>query len=170
MPATAARCRSRSPKMRPYGTIRAGPMTRSTVITQGVKITTVCEACGGVLIRDTGQFIDRGRLWWGAEGTCQTCPVAWCELDSGGETPEEIRQALLAEHGPARLRLTEPEASLVTVLRALREVHELSLARARTMADELRTSGLVGTLVEMELIAARLRHRSVAVSVEKSPS
>ncbi|MGW2050322.1 hypothetical protein ACWCPF_34885 [Streptomyces sp. NPDC001858] len=140
------------------------------MITQGVKITTPCEACGGMLTCDTGQFIDRGRLWWGTEGTCQTCPAAWCEQDSGGATPEEIRQALLKEHGPARLRLVEPEASRVTVLRVLREVHELSLAQARAMAEELRTTGLVGTLVEMELIAAQLRQRSVAVTVETSPS
>lgn len=140
------------------------------MITQGVRITTLCEACGGMLIRDTGQFIDRGRLWWGTEGACQTCPVAWCEQDSDGATPEEIRQALLTEHGPARLRLMEPEASRVTVLRVLREVHDLSLAQARAMAEELRTTGLVGTFVEMELIAAQLRHRSVAVAIETSPS
>nr|WSX47791.1 hypothetical protein OG409_01740 [Streptomyces sp. NBC_00974] len=138
------------------------------MITQGVKITTRCEACGGVLMRDTGQFIDRGRLWWGTEGTCLACPVAWCEQDFGDTTPEEIRQALLAEHGPARLRLTEPEASAVPVLRALREVHGLSLAQARAMTDELKTTGLVGTFVEMELVASRLRHHSVEVTVETS--
>jgi hypothetical protein len=161
---------TQSQKVSRYGTIRAGPMTGSTMLTQGVKITTPCEACGGVLIRDTGQFIDRGRLWWGTEGTCQTCPVAWCEQDSGGAAPEGIRQALLTEHGPARLRLIEPEASRVAVLRVLREVHELSLAQVRAMAQELRTTGLVGTLVEMELMAARLRHRSAAVTVESSLS
>lgn len=141
---------------------------RSTVISQGVKITTRCEACGGVLILDTGQSIERGRLWWGTEGACQSCPVAWCEQDFGDATPEAIRQALLAEHGPARLRLTAPEASAVPVLRALREVHGLSLAQARALADELKTTSLVGTFVEMELVAARLRHHSVGVTVETS--
>ncbi|MFD6181810.1 hypothetical protein [Streptomyces goshikiensis] len=138
------------------------------MITQGVKITTRCEACGGVLMRDTGQFIDRGRLWWGTEGTCLSCPVAWCDQDFGDATPEEIRQALLAEHGPARLRLQDPEASAVPVLRALREAHGLSLAQARAMTDELKTTGLVGTLVEMELVASRIRQHSVRVTVETS--
>ncbi|MEU8517867.1 hypothetical protein AB0C76_40825 [Kitasatospora sp. NPDC048722] len=133
---------------------------------QGVTITARCEACGGVLILDTGQSIEGGRLWWGTEGGCQSCPIAWCDQDFGDATPEEIRQALLAEHGPARLRLTEPEASAVPVLRALREVHGLSLAQARAMADELKTTGLVGTFVEMELVASRLRHHSVRVTVE----
>lgn len=140
------------------------------MITQGVRTTTPCEACGGMVIRDTGQFIDRGRLWWGTEGACQNCPVTWCEQDSGGATPEETRQALLTEHGPARLRLTEPEASRVTVLRVLREAGGLSLAQAQARAAELRTAGLVGTLVEMEFLAARLRDRSVAVTVATSPS
>ncbi|MFE3991151.1 hypothetical protein ACFXPW_05500 [Streptomyces goshikiensis] len=138
------------------------------MITQGVQTTARCEACGGVLIRDTGQFIDRGRLWWGTEGTCLTCPLAWCDQGFGDATPDEIRQALLTEHGPARIRLTEPEASAVPLLRALREAQGLSLAQARAMTDELKTTGLVGTLVEMELVASRLRHHSVGVTVETS--
>ncbi|WP_254047292.1 hypothetical protein [Streptomyces aureus] len=139
------------------------------MITQGVKIATRCDACGGVLIRGMGQFIDRGLLCWGTEGVCTSCTVAWCEEDSGGETPEEIRQALLSEHGAARLRLMGPETSPVAVLRALREVPGLTLTQARAWADELKSTGLVGTLVEMELIAARLRQRSVRVAVETSP-
>ncbi|MEU6863445.1 hypothetical protein ABZ924_09260 [Streptomyces sp. NPDC046876] len=136
------------------------------MITQGVAIATRCDACGGVLERDIGQFVDRGRLWWGIEAGCRACAAGWCEQGSGRETPEEIRQALLAEHGAARLRLTGPEASPVAVLRVLREVHDLTLAQARASADELRTTGLVGTLVEMELMAARLRQRSVGAVVE----
>ncbi|MFE9404764.1 hypothetical protein ACFYNY_23850 [Streptomyces sp. NPDC006530] len=131
-----------------------------------MRVTTRCDDCGGVLIRDIGQFIDGGQVWWGTEGRCQACPAAWCEQDSGGTTPEEIRQALLAKHGPARLRLAGPESSLVPVLHALRETHGLALAQARAMADELKTTGLVGTLVEMELVAAGLRRRSVAATVE----
>ncbi|MEU8527721.1 hypothetical protein AB0C77_19335 [Streptomyces sp. NPDC048629] len=133
-------------------------------------ITKRCDACGGVLTLDAGQFIERGRLRWGTEGNCQSCPVAWCERDGGGATPEDIRQALLAEHGPARLRLVDPGLSMVPVLRALREVHGLSLAQARATSYELKTNGVLGTLVEMELMAARLRHRSVGVVVESAHS
>ncbi|MFE5942037.1 hypothetical protein [Streptomyces sp. NPDC056480] len=139
------------------------------MITQGVTVETRCDACGGVLTRDVGQFIDRGRLWWGTEGACRSCPLAWCEEDSGGETPEEIRQALLSEHGPARLWLIAPETSPVAVLRALREVHGVTLAQAKALADDLKTTGLTGTLVEMELVAARLRQRSVMAAVEAEP-
>jgi hypothetical protein len=135
------------------------------MITQGVKITTRCNDCGGVLTRDIGQFIERGQVRWGTEGRCRTCPNAWCEQGTGATTPEEIRQALLAEYGPARLRLVGPEQSIVPVLRALRELHRLSLTQARAMAHELGTTGLTGTLVEMEFAAAGLLRRSVAVTV-----
>ncbi|MFD8735925.1 hypothetical protein ACFV06_13535 [Streptomyces sp. NPDC059618] len=136
------------------------------MITQGVRIATRCDACGGVLTRDIGQFIDRGRLWWGTEGACQSCTVAWCEQDSGSETPEDIRQALLSEHGPARLRLTWPETSPVAVLRALRELQGLTLTQAKALAGELKATGLVGTLVEMEFVAAQLWQHSVRSVVE----
>ncbi|MEU1538780.1 hypothetical protein ABZ461_11745 [Actinacidiphila glaucinigra] len=139
------------------------------MISQGVTITARCDACGGVLTRDVGQFIDRGRLRWGTEGACRSCTVAWCDRSSGSETPEEIRQALLSEHGPVRLRLIGPGTNPVAVLRALREVNGLSLTEAKAMAGELKTAGLVGTLVEMEFVAARLRQRAVRVAVETSP-
>ncbi|MFB7382550.1 hypothetical protein ACFC6U_40285 [Kitasatospora purpeofusca] len=131
-------------------------------------VTTRCDSCGGVLVRDIGQFIDGGQLWWGTEGNCRTCPTARCEQDTGAATPEAIRQALPAEHGPARLRLAGPEPSSVPVLRALRETYGLSLAQARATADESRTTGLTGTLVEMELTAAGLGRRSVAATVESA--
>ncbi|MGW1093994.1 hypothetical protein ACWD4L_49665 [Streptomyces sp. NPDC002596] len=137
------------------------------MITQGVKVTAQCDACGGVLIRDVGQYIDQGQLWWGTEGACTACPNGWCEQDTDGATPEEIRNALLAEHGPARLRLADDEMSLVPVLRVLREMLHLSLGQARVMASALQETGLVGTLVEMEFIADGLQRRSVATKIER---
>lgn len=135
------------------------------MITQGARITARCDARGGVLVREVGRFVHRGRLRWGITGECRDRPRAWCEEGTGEVTPEEIRRALLDEHGPARLRLDGPVAGLVPVLRALRETCGLSLARARTRAGELATTGLAGTLVEMEFVAAGLRRRSVAVTV-----
>jgi hypothetical protein len=103
-------------------------------------------------------------LWWGVEGQCQNCPNAWCETDTG-PAPEEFRQALLTEHGAARLRLANNDMSLVPVLRALREVRHLSLGEARRTAAELVEVGLVGTSVEMAYLAEELRDRSVDVAL-----
>lgn len=138
-------------------------------VTQGVKVTSTCVACGGVLVRDLGQFVDRGQLRWGIEGRCQACPNAWCETGAG-PAPQEIRQALLAEHGATRLRLATDEASLVPVLRALREMRHLSLGEARLTAAELSGAGMVGTSVEMAHLAGGLRNRSIATTLVPSPA
>ncbi|MEU9035375.1 hypothetical protein AB0D45_10835 [Streptomyces sp. NPDC048352] len=135
--------------------------------TQGVEITSSCPACGGVLVRDVGQFIERGQLRWGIEGRCQACSNGWCEMGVG-PAPEEIRQALLAQHGFARLRLAA-ETNLVPVLRALREMRHLSLGEARLTAAELSGGGLVGTSVEMAHLAEGLRKRSVSTTLVPSP-
>ncbi|GHB51547.1 hypothetical protein GCM10010377_48240 [Streptomyces viridiviolaceus] len=137
--------------------------------TQGVKVTSTCATCDGVLVRDVGQFIDRGRLSWGVEGRCRLCSDAWCEMGEG-PAPEEIRQALMAEHGTTRLRLATREAGLVPVLRALREVCHLSLGEARLAAADLTGVGLVGTSVEMAHLAEGLRKRSVATTLVPSPA
>ncbi|PCG82367.1 hypothetical protein CIB93_30445 [Streptomyces sp. WZ.A104] len=105
-------------------------------------------------------------LCWGTEGRCVDCPNGWCEEDSGPVTPENIRQALLQAHGPARLRLSGDVPNLVSVLQSLRSARELSLGEARAQAAELAETGLVGTLVEMEILAVHLRRRAIAVSVE----
>ncbi|UYQ60442.1 hypothetical protein [Streptomyces peucetius] len=85
-----------------------------------------------------------------------------------GPAPEEIRQALLTEHGAAGLRLAHKEGSLVPVLRALRELHHLSLGEARLVAADLQAAGLVGTPMEIAYLAQGLRVRSVAVVITSS--
>lgn len=135
------------------------------MITQGVEITSRCQDCGGVLVRDVGQYIDRGQVRWSIEARCEECPNGWCEQGSDEPTPGEIRLALLAVHGPARLRLADEESSRLSVLRGLREVLSLSLDQARAKAAELGRTGLVGTLVEMELLAEALNRRSVATTI-----
>ncbi|WP_234439512.1 MULTISPECIES: hypothetical protein [Streptomyces] len=136
------------------------------MITQGVRLTGRCDACGGTTTCDVGQFFDNGMLCWGTEGRCVDCPNAWCEQDSGPVTPENIRQALLQAHGAARLRLSGGVHNLVPVLQALRNARELSLGEARAQAAELAEPGLVGTLVETEILAVHLRRRAIAVSIE----
>ncbi|WP_078954276.1 hypothetical protein [Streptomyces globisporus] len=105
-------------------------------------------------------------LCWDTEGRCADCPNEWCEQDSGLVTPENIRQALLQAHGAARLRLSGDVQNLISVLQALRSARKLSLGEARAQATQLAETGLIGTLVEMEILAVHLRRRSVAVSVE----
>lgn len=136
------------------------------MITQGVQVTGRCRACRGTTTCDVGQFFDRGMLCWGTEGRCVDCSNWWCEQDNGPVTPENVRQALLQAHGAARLRLSGDMPNLVPVLQALRSARELSLGEARAQATQLVETGLIGTLVEMEILAVHLRKRAIQVSVE----
>ncbi|MDH6120258.1 hypothetical protein ABH930_006220 [Kitasatospora sp. GAS204A] len=112
------------------------------------------------------QFIQSDELWWDSEISCATCGLAGCENAGPGRPPEDVRNALLAAHGAARLRVAGPMPSLLSALKVLREVFGASLREAREQADELRREGLVGTRAEMEFLAVRLRRRGVPVGVE----
>lgn len=68
----------------------------------------------------------------------------------------------------ARLRLSADAPNLVPVLQALRDAQELSLGEARAQATQLAETGLIGTLVEMEILAIHLRRRAVSVTVESA--
>ncbi|MEU5798187.1 hypothetical protein ABZ800_32395 [Streptomyces sp. NPDC047813] len=138
--------------------------------TRSAEVASGCGACGGVPVRDPGQFVERGLLRRGVEGRCRSCPEGWCETGTG-PAPEEIRQALLARHGPARLRLAgQPgRGGLVPVLRALRETYGLPLGETRLMAAELSGAGLSGTFVERAYLAQGLRKRSVATTLAPPP-
>ncbi|WP_309057813.1 hypothetical protein [Streptomyces sp.] len=136
------------------------------MITQGTRLTGVCAICGGMLVRDIGQFFDRGLLRWGVEAGCADCGDGRCEQGTGPKTPEDIRQALLRAHGAARLCLVPDGApQRVRVLLALREGSDLALADARPAAERLMGGGLVGTYVEMEALASRLRRRGLEAVV-----
>ncbi|MDI2129129.1 hypothetical protein [Yinghuangia seranimata] len=107
------------------------------------------------------------RVEWGTEACCRTCGEAWAECGRGAHsTPEDIRQALLSEHGPTRLRLAAPApVNRTAVLRALRQAYSRTLTETRALADALAGTGMTGTLVEMERTAAFLRHGGVAVTL-----
>ncbi|GAA2316719.1 hypothetical protein GCM10010149_81050 [Nonomuraea roseoviolacea subsp. roseoviolacea] len=132
---------------------------------QTAKIPSRCDRCGGSSVRQVNQFINCGQLWWDAEFSCAFCGDGGCEHAGPGQAPEDVRSALLAEHGPSRLCVVGPVASLVSVMQVLREVAKVSLPRARELADELTDTGLVGTLAEMEFLRNRLRSRGVIAEV-----
>ncbi|GGK62344.1 hypothetical protein GCM10011591_38170 [Nocardia camponoti] len=79
-----------------------------------------------------------------------------------------MRAAILDANGPSTLTVAAGTATLVTVMRTLREVGALSLTEARAMAEELCTRGLEGTRVEMEVLATALRAAGAIVSIRSS--
>ncbi|MFJ6384345.1 hypothetical protein ACIQI7_30610 [Kitasatospora sp. NPDC092039] len=133
---------------------------------QGVRMAVRCTDCGGTAVRSVGQFLTHGReLWWDAERSCPQCGAACCEDSDQDAAPQDVREALLTAHAPARLRLTGPLTDPVAALRALRGDADLSLQQARELLDRLRDFGLAGTAVEMAYWRARLAERGVAAEV-----
>ncbi|MET9481170.1 hypothetical protein [Streptomyces sp. NPDC006638] len=132
---------------------------------QGASVTAPCGACGGVLTRTVGQRVDQDEVRWETETACTGCRAGGSTPPTAGTTPEDIRHLLLTAHGPARLTLTDGTANLISVTRVLSRTRGLSLPEARSQAAELRTTGLLGTLVEMEHLATAFRARAVPVTV-----
>ncbi|MEU3739812.1 hypothetical protein AB0E78_22365 [Streptomyces sp. NPDC032198] len=113
------------------------------------------------------QFVLDGELWWDSEFFCESCGAAMCEHAGPEAAPDDVRQALLAAHGLARLRLVGPLPSLVPAMKVFREVSGASLPRARELVRELSHDGLVGTLSEMEFLKDRMELRGVPVDVSR---
>ncbi|MEU9047474.1 hypothetical protein AB0D63_38400, partial [Kitasatospora sp. NPDC048343] len=133
---------------------------------QGVQMTVRCGACGGTAIRSVGQFLMHGReLWWDADSSCPHCGTTLCEYWGPATVPEDVREALLTTHGPARLRLAGSLTDPLAALRTLREGSASSLQRTRELLAELRNFGLHGTAVEMAYWKVRLAERGIAAEV-----
>ncbi|XMN11049.1 hypothetical protein ACK8N7_36045 [Streptomyces griseobrunneus] len=131
------------------------------------KIASRCE-CGNTAVRQVNQFILDGELWWDSEFSCGFCGTYLCEhAGPGRPAPDDVREALLTAHGPARLRLAGPVPSLVPAAKVLREVAATSLSRALELAGELSQVGLVGTVSEMEFLKVRLQLRGVHTDIDR---
>ncbi|GGV44075.1 hypothetical protein GCM10010495_72140 [Kitasatospora herbaricolor] len=113
------------------------------------------------------QFVLHDELWWDSEFSCAACGSYCCEHAGPGTAPDHVRQALLAAHGPAGLRLTGPLTAPVAAMKAFRETMSVSLLRARELVAELSQDGFTGTVPEMEHLASLLRRRGVPVEVSR---
>ncbi|MFE2760414.1 hypothetical protein [Streptomyces halstedii] len=134
---------------------------------QTAKIATRCGDCGAMAVRQVNQFILDDALWSDSEFSCAACGTYVCEDSGPGTAPDDVREALLAANGPAKLRLAGPLPSLVPALKVFREVSAVSLSRARELVGDLSGDGLEGTLPEMEFLMARLRTRGVPVDIDQ---
>ncbi|MFJ9821941.1 hypothetical protein ACIRU3_43255 [Streptomyces sp. NPDC101151] len=86
----------------------------------------------------------------------------------GGDLPRERRDQMLAEHGPARLRVSSPSASRVAIMRVLRAEFGIDLVQARSVLHRVLCGDWSGTLPEMELLARKLRASGVAAVAARS--
>ncbi|MEV5191157.1 MULTISPECIES: hypothetical protein [Streptomyces] len=80
--------------------------------------------------------------------------------------PDDLRRRLLAEHGEARLVLSDSRASSVRVMKVLRAELGGDLARTKRTLEQIRAGMFAGTMPEMTLLAHRLRAAGVEAEVE----
>ncbi|WP_148001617.1 hypothetical protein [Streptomyces sp. adm13(2018)] len=113
------------------------------------------------------QFVLHDELWWDAEFSCDACGAHLCEHAGAEPAPDDVRAALLAAHGPVRLRLVGPLPSRLPALKVVREVLSVPLPLARELVEELSREGLEGTAAEMEFLGGRLRRGGVPVDADR---
>ncbi|MGK5444587.1 hypothetical protein ACSNN7_22570 [Micromonospora sp. URMC 105] len=113
---------------------------------------------------DLAQRVVRDRLHWTAECHCPHCGSA-VETCGWDDTPAEIRDALIAGCGSARLTvegMTGPDR--VALLKVFRDAGA-SLSGAKTAAERAVTTGIEGTRVELELLVQRLGRSKITAIV-----
>jgi hypothetical protein len=82
-----------------------------------------------------------------------------------GEAPEELRQALLTEHGAATLTVTSEPLGTVNSLKAARGTFDVPLSDLRAVLEQLRSKGLTGTFIEMKFLASGLEAAGMETTI-----
>ncbi|MFJ1752835.1 hypothetical protein [Kitasatospora sp. NPDC088134] len=133
----------------------------------GAEVVVECGTCGAAAAGrlGVGQFLREERLRWDAEFDCTACDAMMCLGFGDADTPDWVRGPLVERHGTVLLRLVEPSAGRVPVLRVLRTVWPLSLGEAGRVADLLAGPGLPATLPEAEWLRLLLAGRGAAAEV-----
>jgi hypothetical protein len=135
-----------------------------TVLVQSTKWRASCSDCESCALHHGGQAIVHGVLRWDVEVECTECGRL---LHTGGpgEAPEELRQALLTEHGAATLRVTSEPLGTVNSLKAARDTFDVPLSDVRAVLEQLRSNGLTGTFIEMKFLAIKLEAAGMETTI-----
>ncbi|OLT25081.1 hypothetical protein BJF79_13015 [Actinomadura sp. CNU-125] len=123
-----------------------------------------CPDCGETVEVSASQDFFLDEVHWHVQRQCTSCEFLTVACGVG-ETPDELRRLILAEHGPAVLTITgEPLGSLRT-MKAVRDVLGVPFSEVRRSAERLRSDGVVGTLAEMERLGSRLEDAGLEIAV-----
>ncbi|MET9593104.1 hypothetical protein ABZY45_19480 [Streptomyces sp. NPDC006516] len=125
-----------------------------------------CSGCGSELECVGVQALVGQSLEWDIGYHCSGCGDALYECGPGGSSvPDDLRRRLLAEHGEARLILSDPLASPVHVMKVLRAELAGDLAQTKRTLQQIRAGMFAGTMPEMTLLVDRLRAAGVEAEV-----
>lgn len=123
-----------------------------------------CDKCGLTVPAYLGQAIANGNLVWSIGYVCRHCQTT-IEADDQGLPPEEYRQAIITSGGKWELRLVASDNSTALTAKALRDVFAMSLASAVNNSKDLASPIFIGTYVETQWFAQRLRESGLAYDI-----
>ncbi|MFJ6615354.1 hypothetical protein ACIQPT_34335 [Streptomyces sp. NPDC091289] len=126
-----------------------------------------CDACGAALHCSGTQAVVGDRLRWDEEHLCPGCGTT--VLVCGDTLPDHLRTRMLAEHGAARLALSDLPDRRLPILRVLRNDGGRTLPEARALLELILGGGHHGTGPEIELLARKLRAVGVAAEAVRQP-
>lgn len=126
-----------------------------------------CDVCGAALHCSGTQAVVGDRLRWDEEHVCPGCESTVLVCDD--TLPDHLRTRMLAEHGAARLALSDIPGRRLPILRVLRADGGRTLPEARALLELMVGGGHHGTGPEIELLARRLRAVGVAAEAVRRP-
>ncbi|MFF7993438.1 hypothetical protein ACFZDG_27055 [Kitasatospora xanthocidica] len=120
-----------------------------------VSFAAACPVCSGEAPCSGGQVLIFDRLEWSIDADCAVCgPSVGC---GSGDTPADLRERLIGEHGPARLELPQQGARTAVIMKVIRATLDVELKESRKMLHAVQSGQHA-----IEQLARRLR----AVGVE----
>ncbi|MEV0355638.1 hypothetical protein AB0H71_06180 [Nocardia sp. NPDC050697] len=132
-------------------------------VSESAPYATTCDRCGKTFDARVTEALVGDDHRWDLDAHCPHCDLAWCECAIEPATAG-MRNAILAANGFTVLKVEKGSVTTASVMRAVRIACFLSLSEARSVADELVTSGRAGSLVEVEVLARLLRASGAVVS------
>jgi hypothetical protein len=133
------------------------------VISAGVDVEWPCDFCESQQVCQLVQHLVSDRLQWTVEGHCPSCGSIW-ETFGWDDTPDEVRDPIVAQLGLFRLTVDDPDTSRMGLLRVFRGEGQ-SLATASASARRAMAEGVEGTEVELARLARRLGEHGVSARV-----
>ncbi|MFI9271691.1 hypothetical protein ACIGXM_13380 [Kitasatospora sp. NPDC052896] len=127
----------------------------------------ICTACGHATTGWKGQELKSEKIGWFIEWECPNCGLV--SDDYGyGPGPDDLRQGLLDKFGWVGIQLTEGPDGTVAAVRRLKEMFDLTPGEALAKFKEAKSTGALGTAVEVEVIVDALRRDGYSYSAREA--
>jgi ribosomal protein L24E len=127
-----------------------------------------CEKCGNILNLNVGQNLVNGKIVWFVSGKCSKCGFQ-IEQDGKNDTPDEVRNTILAQEGEWSLRINQKEVD-TKFLKVVRETLNISFDDLVKIKGSIPGIIITGTKTEMERLKIMLSPGGYDLAVTKHPT